>query len=161
MNKDAAAKAVKETYPSIDWDRFEDIDRALNFDLWYGTGSEYWGKAEDLEHYTWEGSEKAVKDLEKVLEPLPHEMWVDCEGEWCVVYTNPDDFDAYWHYYSVDGEHELEYRFENSAGRYFCIEDGKEYEPNLNCEAIWVGGEWEKFNVRQVLMFDETYRQVF
>lgn len=163
------SELIKQQYPQINWARFEDIDRALNFELWYGTANEYWGHAEDLEYYTWEGLEKACKDLEEILEPLPYEMWFDCDGESIVTDTNPGDYDGYWNYDCLYCEDQLEYEFRDGKSRYIGLDsgnrcegnDGAPHEPDLNKEAIWVGGEWEEFNVREELMFDETYKQIF
>lgn len=158
------AELIKQLYPNINWARFEAIDTVLNFELWWGTVNEYYPSAEDWpDGYVYPGLEKCMQDMIDILEPLPHEMWFDCDGESCITDTDPEDYDGYWNYFCqcCDGLEQLEYEFKNGKGRYFSIEDGTEHEPDLHREAIWVGGEWEKFNVRKALMFDETYKQVF
>jgi hypothetical protein len=164
-------KLVKQQYPQVDWSRFEDIDRALNFELWYGTANEYWGHAEDLEHYTWEGFEKAVADIEEVLEPLPHELWFDCEGGSIVTDSDPEDYEGYWNY---PCEYCGEWLFTEDSGKSWIDDTGGDccsgndelenenepHKPDYN-NPVWNGGEWEKFNVRKAMMFDETYKQVF
>lgn len=128
-------RAIKEAYPNVDWARFEDIDRALNWELWHGPlPDDYWTDVEPLDHYEWQGFEQAVKDIEEVLEPLPHEVWVDndCDPPF-VSETDPEDDDANW-----------------------------EIDPDGESPDVWIGGEnWSKINVRETVMHHETWKQVF
>lgn len=167
------ARLLKDMFPDINWDQFEDIDRALNFELWFGTSSEYFAgetPAEDLEHYTWEGLEKACKDIEEILEPIPYELWYDIDGGECLTDSDPQNYEPYWTY---------ECKF---CDEWLITEDGKVWSDSTDGDCCsgnrngenenqphvpdyntgeWRGGDWEKFNVRKALMFDETYKQVF
>lgn len=128
-------RAIKEAYPDVDWDRFEDIDRALNSELWYGPlPDDYWTYVDPLDHYTWQSFDKAVKDIEEVLESLPHEVWVDkdCDPLY-VTETDPEDDNANW-----------------------------EIDPDGEVPDVWIGGDnWSKINVRETVMHHETWKQVF
>lgn len=175
---DKQIAAVKEVWPNINWDRFEDIDRMLNMDLWYGTAHEYFGgdsPAETLEHYEWEGFEKAVKDMEEVLADLPSEAWWDGDAEW-ISTTNPDDDDYNWRYTCRMCDESLRVEFvkfdepqKGMYGKHIYLDD----EDKTECKSVegdhtpsdepyWVGGyEWEDIDPRKIVMFDETYKQVF
>jgi len=162
MDKSKVIELIKEMYPKVDWLAFEDCDRSLNWELWNGPlPSNYWTYVEPLEHYVWKGFEQACKDIEEILSTIPHEMWFDLDGESCITDRHPENEDSYWNYTSVDGEHQLEYEYKNGKSRYISIEDGREYEPDLHQESIWVGGDWESFNPRQILMHEESWKQVF
>ena len=130
------ADLIKERYPDIEWDKFEDADRALNWELWHGTlPDNYWTYVEPLEHYVWRGFEIAVGDIEEILSPLPHEMWYDADCDY-LTENDPEDIDENWEY----------------------IED----EDGNVVDALWLGGySWEKINLRQKLMYEESWKQVF
>ena len=167
MANDKMAKAIKEAYPDINWLRFEDIDRSLNFDLWYGTASEYFGedKAEPLEHYEWKGYVQAETDIRELLEPLPDEMWWDGDCEQ-LTDKDPNDDEYNWLFTcqycgelirSVDRKL-VNYETEEET----CPEALDGHDENWNVESLWIGGEdWTKINLRKELMFDETFKQVF
>lgn len=127
---------IKETFPDIDWDKFEDIDRALNWELWNGPLPEnYWTEVEPLEHYEWKGWVKACNDIEKILSPLPWTAWWDGESD-CIDLISPDDNEMYW-------------SDEETVDGVFFASD-------------WIGPEsFEEINLRQKLMHKETFSQVF
>lgn len=163
----AMINAIKEKFPEIDWEKFEDIDRSLNFDLWYGTADEYFGedKAEPLEHYEWRGFIQAEKDITELLEPLPWEMWWDEDCDF-LTDSSPEDDENNWLYtcqycgeniYNENGV--LVDNINNDAR---CQESADGHDEDWNRESIWIGGEnWSKINLRKELMFDETFKQVF
>lgn len=174
-------KAIKQTFPNIDWDRFEDIDRSLNFDLWYGTASEYFGedKAEPLEHYEWRGFVQAEKDIEELLDPLPWEMWWDADCDY-LTDKDPEDDEGNWRWPCqycgeyvreettyVDGKRIVSFIDDTDgdccSGNDEGENENESHDVDYNTTTpIWVGGYgWTKINLRRELMFDETFKQVF
>lgn len=116
-------KNVMETFPKFNWDRFFDIDRALNWELWHGPlPDDYWTEVEPLDHYVWRGIETAADDLRDMLGELPGTLWRDVDGD-CIADTDPWEFEDYWAF----------------------DEDDEDAEP------IWVGGEWQEFSPRDLL----------
>ena len=100
---DNKIQAIKAAYPDVDWNKFFEADRALNWELWHGPlPSNYWIEVEPLEHYEWKGFLQAVKDIQEMLSSIPHEVYWDCDGDWFAE-TNPDNIDDYWEEF-VDGE---------------------------------------------------------
>lgn len=98
--------AIKEAFPDINWDRFEDIDRALNAELWHGPWNSNW--AEPLENYRWAGFAQACKDIEETLKDLPYEVYYDVDAE-NVCINNPEDDPENWidDEFWVGGEYEV------------------------------------------------------
>ena len=154
------ADAIKEAYPDINWNKFEDMDRATNAELWHGPlPSDYWTYADPLEHYVWQGYEKAVEDIIEILDPLPNEMFYDRDGNY-VTSQNPDDDDSNWEYHCELCEEYIR----KEGDTWESIDDlnsNCKHSPDYMKESIWVGGEWECINVRKELMFDETYKHIF
>lgn len=154
MNREACITLVKEQFSAINWAKFEEMDEMLNFDLYFGTAHEYYSDNPG-DHYTWKGYSQAVEDMQALLEPLPDEMWFDCDGECIVTETDPEDYEGYWEYTC------------GKCGEFFSVGDddvcvdGTDHDSNSFFSPLWVGGEWEKFKVRQVLMFKETYNHIF
>jgi hypothetical protein len=119
--------AIKAYYPDIKWDLFEDIDRALNWELWHSPlPSNYWTEVEPLEYYTWKGIEQACEDIIEILHNVNETVYIfpDWEG---VGFEDP----------SLD---------ENN------------YDPE---SGEWIGEDFRAEPTRKVLMFKETYSQVF
>lgn len=142
---------IKAAYPDINWYRFEDIDKALNFELWHGTAYEYFGgdsPAEELEHYKWESFEKAESDIREILDPLPGEIWLDLDGDGFSS-SDPEDYDGYWSYHCATCD---DWHFGDD------VPEGHEFRNDTPGE--WSGGEWERVDPRKLLMFEETYKQV-
>lgn len=176
MNKEQTAKAItaiKETYPDINWERFEIMDRVLNGYLWHGPsfGLFLEDNPDWTTGYTYPGLKQCMKDIEEILEPLPHEMWFDLDGQCIVTNSDPNDFDDYWRYFCKYCDMLL---WKDDNGAWVDDSDGdccsgdddlnnenQPHEPDIHCPPIWVGGEWEKINVRKTLMCVETYKQVF
>jgi len=130
-NEVEIAKAVQEMYPDIDWPRFEEINRSLNWELWYGPLPEdYWTVAEPLEHYKWQGYMKAEDDLREILEPVNYDLWYD-EDSGVVTDKNPEDDENNW----------------------IHDEESDSYE--------WVGYGWITVNAIEALTYVEVYKQVF
>jgi len=124
------ANIIKEMYPNINWDLFEDMDRALNWELWHGTlPDNYWTEVEPLDHYTWVGFSQAEDDIRAILEPVASELYWDRDCDF-MCENDPYDDDELW----IEEEDD-EYYF---AG----------------------GDNWTKIDPREVLMHVETYRQV-
>jgi hypothetical protein len=87
----AIADAIKALYPDVDWDRFEDADRALNWELWHGPlPDNYWTEVEPLEHYVWQGFQQAEQDIREMLDPVSRLMYLDRDCDF-VTDMNPDD----------------------------------------------------------------------
>jgi hypothetical protein len=164
------ADLIKQLYPNINWARFEAIDTVLNFELWWGTVNEYYPSAEDWpDGYVYPGLDKCMQDMIDILAPLPHEMWFDCDGESIVTEDNPEDYEPYWTYkceycgewLNTDGKVWVDHTDGDCcSGNDDGENENQVHIPDYNT-AEWCGGEWEKFNVRKALMFDETYKQVF
>jgi hypothetical protein len=134
--------AIKQKYTDIDWDKFEDMDRALNWELWHGPlPSNYWKDSDDgeavepLEHYDWQGWIQAQTDIQEILDPIPQTLYFDSDSN-TITETNPDDDENNWDYI-------------------------KDSDGNIT-ESIWIGGEsWIEVNPREYLMYVETFKQVF
>jgi hypothetical protein len=181
MARDNIAKQIKQQYPNINWDRFEDIDKALNFELWYGTASDYFGedKAEPLEHYEWKGFVTAEKDIVEILDSLPHELWYDNDADFLADEGyDPENDDRNWLWKCehceeyvwmeqnyVDGKLVTTYISDTDVDGCTESEDklhDVDYTSYNSPEPVWCGGEsWEKIDVRKELMFVETWKQVF
>ncbi len=72
---DAAIEFVTNSYPTVDLAKMRDLDRMLNWELWHGPlPSNYWTEVEPC-NTPWHGFEAASKELEELLDPLPHEVW--------------------------------------------------------------------------------------
>lgn len=134
-----AAAAVKEMFrDEVDWELFEDMDRATNVELWHGPlGAQYWADPDPGltgTRYQWQGFEQACEDMTKLLEPLPHKLWWDADSD-TLSTINPDDDENNW-----------------------WTGDDNEFED----DPVWVGGDnWWEFSVRQVLMYDVTFSHIF
>lgn len=132
-NKAEIAQLIKEEFPHIDWNKFEEIDKALNTELWHGPmPSAYWTDADPLEHYTWNGYVQAEIDLRDLLDDLPSEVFLDRDFDE-ILLENPEDNPDNW-----------------------------EEDPDNEDEQVYIG-PWEyiQFDPRKVLMFSETYKQVY
>lgn len=78
------SKPLREDY----WKRLKEINRALNWTVLNGPfPAEYWTDVEPLDHYKWEGDDKAVDDLREMLEKLPSTIYYDEDG--CVYTSDP------------------------------------------------------------------------
>lgn len=129
---DEAIRFVTDNYPQVNIAKMRDLDRMLNWELWHGPlPDNYWTEVEPCDT-PWHGFEAASKELESLLDPLPHEVWWEADFE-CITETDPDDDESNW---EVDPEGE---------------------EPD-----VWIGGEsWHKLNLRRILLHIETWKQVF
>jgi hypothetical protein len=159
--EDTIDNLIRETYPQIDWKKFDEINRSLNWELWHGPlPSDYWTVAEPLEHYEWKGYRQAENDIREILEPLPGEMWFDLDGQSVITDSDPDNYDPYW---SFTCEHCGMIIFqEEPNGKYLSYEGGDcEHSPDYKVEAIWTGGDWMSFNPAKVLCHEEVYSQAF
>lgn len=128
MNQPSAGQkkiaAIKEAFPDIDWDRFEDIDMSLNTELWHGTMPDnYWTEAQPLQHYRWAGFEQACKDIVDTLKDLPCEAWWDDDAD-ILLLDDPENDEANWD------------------------------------EDDWIASI-TKVDPRQIVMYPETYKQVY
>lgn len=104
-NKNHVAEAIRETFSNINWPRIDDLNRAINWELWHGElPSDYWTKVEPLENYRWSSFEQAVVDLREALESLPGELYVDEDGS---VYLN-DPYEDPHYYWSDDDDNDDE-----------------------------------------------------
>lgn len=123
--------AVKALYPETDWDRFEDINRAMNMELMYGPfGRDYWHDVDPLENYDWDGFSKAASDLKQMLDDLPWTLYYE-EDSGVLSETDPEDIEDNW--MVVDEE---------------------------SGEAIWAGGEWYIVHPAEYIVAKEVYRYV-
>lgn len=87
---------LKALFPDFNWHRFEELRRAMNYELWQGPmPADYWKEAEPLEHYKWKGWERAVEDIENMLSLLPTEVYYDLDTN-CVLLDNPEDDEENW-----------------------------------------------------------------
>ena len=128
----AVIRQIEERYPNIDFRAFFEADKALNAELWHGPlPLDYWTYSDPLEHYIWQGVEKACDDIREMLSELPTEIWIDLDCD-CVVYSDPNEDEHNWHYDSED-----------DAPVWVGSEDWSNYDP------------------RELLMFTESYRQAF
>ena len=120
--------------PDVNWPMVDDLDRAINWELWHGTlPDDYWTYVEPLERYAWRGFKQACEDLREALDSLPGTVYVD-DNDW-VYMSDPSNNSEYW---STEGL------------------DGEEVEP------YWIGPEsWTGVNPRKILLHKETYSQVF
>lgn len=122
---------IKALYPELNWDRLEEIDRAVNWELWHGPlPSDYWTVAEPLEHYVWEGYDKAVNDLIEFMQDIPSELFYDNDSG-VVTEHNPEDDESNW-----------------------------EEDADENWHWIG-GEEWQRINTYQELTHKEVYNHVF
>ena len=81
---------LRELFPDVEWDKLEEADRALNWDLYWGPlPYDYWTEAEPLEHYEWRGQIQAMKDIPEMLDPLPPEIWWDAWTD-CIEISDPE-----------------------------------------------------------------------
>lgn len=126
---------IKAAYPDIDWSKFEDIDRALNWELLFGPQTEgYWTDIEPLDHYEWQGFTQAVSDIREILDPLPERLFWD------------SDCDDLW----LSDPYEDERNWEHNENR--DLEDEQSYM------GPW---EYEAIDPRKVLMYKSTWEQVY
>lgn len=126
---------VKATFPNIDYLKFEDIDRAVNWELWHGPLQEewnYWNEVEPLEHYKFTTFDQACKDLVEILSDLPAEIWIDEDAD-CILTSDPSEDEANW----------------------IIDPDGEVCDHYIGPDNITVA------DPRQILMFKESYSQVF
>lgn len=163
------AAAIKVAYPEIDWDLFEDIDRALNWELWHGPlPANYWTEVEPLDHYEWKGYVQAEKDIREVLDDLPHRLYYDSDAEF-VTEMNPEDDPSNWVYTCKFCDQTLYWQDGNI---YVDITDGdccsgnddleNENEPHVPSDyAEWIGDSWGEIDPRKELMHVESWKQVF
>lgn len=165
----AQAQAVKNAFSDINWDLFEDMDKALNTELWHGPlPDDYWTYADPLEHYKWRNFEQAEKDIREILEPLPAEMYFDVDGGEFATTDNPEDDDDNWGShckYCGETLYQESGTWVDDTGGDVCSGNDdleNENEPHVSDDSyFWRGGEWERFNPREALMFKESWKQVF
>lgn len=87
---------IKEFFPKTNWNRVNEIHRALWYELLYGPMSaDYWVDVEPLEFYTWQGWAQAVDDLKEAIDELSHEMYYEPETG-CITQYDPEHDDANW-----------------------------------------------------------------
>jgi hypothetical protein len=97
MNSSKFIAEIQLMYPDIEWSKFFDADRALNWELWHGVLPEgYWKEAEPLEHYVWKDWEKAQTDIIEILSDLPAFVYYECDTD-CILLSNPEDDEANWY----------------------------------------------------------------
>jgi hypothetical protein len=79
----------------IDWDRFQDISRAALYELNYGPmGVDYWTYTEPLANYEWSNWNKAIEDLNEILQDLPYTIWYNYfDGS---IYADIPQIDSDW-----------------------------------------------------------------
>jgi hypothetical protein len=93
---EGVARQIRDLFPDIKWDLLEEVNRAANWELWWGPlPDEYWTEAEPLELYVWQGFEKACDDIREILEDLPYSLWLDQDSD-CISDTDPELFDEHW-----------------------------------------------------------------
>lgn len=108
LNRKAIISAYKERFPDFEWDKFFEIDRALNAELWYGplpTG--YWSEVDPLEYYEWVNFQQGMEDLRDMLTSIPGEMYWDNDFEG-LLNNNPYNDEGNWQS-SEDCEDEMDY----------------------------------------------------
>ena len=89
-NEQEIINAITVMCPDIDWNKFFDADRALNWELWHGTLPDgYWTEVEPLEFYEWKGFEQASKDIPELLGDLPDTIYYDCDAG-CIIFSDPE-----------------------------------------------------------------------
>lgn len=123
--------AYKEQFPEFRWDKFFEIDRAVNWELWNGSlPDNYWTEVEPLEHYRWVNWERGLEDLKEMLDELPAEMFWD--NDWDGLMENdPYDDESYWEpSEDPDFEGEMDYY---GPQEYYKIETAKE----LLYDEVW------------------------
>lgn len=94
-----AIRAIRAAYPAFNWDRFDDLNRSVNWELWHGVlPDDYWTDVEPLEHYEWAGYEQAERDLIALLADLPADVWIDhnCDAECACSDKEPEEFEECW-----------------------------------------------------------------
>lgn len=131
MNSSRFVDLVKQSYPDIDWDKVEEADRALNFELYFGPlPSDYWTECEPLNHYEWHGWQKACDDISDMLSDLPDRIYYSDDAE-IISIINPEDDEDNWH--------------KDEDGNYCC----------------WQGFDYWKLNPRKYVLREESYKQVY
>lgn len=123
--EEKALDHIREVFPDFNWDRFIDINRSLNAELWHGPLPEdYWTYADPLEHYVWPGSwTKAADDLQELLEELPHEIWIDEDG---FIYLDDPENDDENYEVSEDGDYIAwigPYYFSTTVAKLICSKE--------------------------------------
>ena len=87
---------IKDAYP-VDWKRFQDADRALNWEYYNGPMPEgYWDDVEHLEHYEWRGYKRAVADIREMLDDLPEELFINTDAEYISEQIPEDEDFSEW-----------------------------------------------------------------
>jgi len=131
MNDDRVAILIKEAFPSIDWNKVNEADRALNFELHFGPlPSDYWSECEPLHYYEWKGWEKACHDLSEMLSDLPVKIFYSEDAE-CISISHPEDDPENWTKY----------------------EDSDEY--------YWSGFDYWELNPLKYVLHKESYMQIY
>jgi hypothetical protein len=96
MNNSRFVELVKDSYPDIEWDKFFEADRALNWELWHGPlPSDYWTEVEPLKFYEWKGWEKAQTDIIEMLSDLPDQLYYSDDIDFISI-NNPEDDEENW-----------------------------------------------------------------
>ena len=96
MNSVRVKTLIQEAFPSIDWNKVEEADRALNFELYFGPlPFDYWTEAEPLEFYEWNGWIKAADDISEMLSDLPDRIFYSEDAEIISIY-DPEDDEENW-----------------------------------------------------------------
>lgn len=164
MGTKTIADAIKEAYSDINWDRFEDIDRALNWELYNGPlPSNYWTEVEPLDHYEWKGFIQAERDIVEILDPLPAELYYD-ESAGFVTSKNPEDDDENWLFtcqYCGETIRRVEGKLADDYDNSECSESETGHDEDWNKDSVWAGGEWTIIDPRKELMYVESWKQVF
>jgi hypothetical protein len=105
MNDARVFTLIKEAFPSIDWNKVSEADRALNWELWYGPlPSDYWTECEPLDYYQWNGWEKAAEDISEMLSDLPEKIYYSEDVD-IISITNPEDDEENWFVDENDNYH--------------------------------------------------------
>ena len=96
MDKNHVISLIKSNFPTIDWNKFEEADRALNYELWYGPlPSGYWTEVDPLEYYVWSGFDKACDDIIEILSDLPNFVYYEDGCEYLLL-ENPENVQDFW-----------------------------------------------------------------
>lgn len=92
---DPDEKQLRQLIEGVDWDRFDELNRSLNWELWMGPMvDDYWTEVDPLEHYKWEGFVKAEEDIREIADTFPATMWCDEDG--AIMTSDPYDDEYYW-----------------------------------------------------------------
>jgi len=88
---------LKKDYPHFQWDRLEEINRALNWELHFGPLEPgYWVAIEPLDHYEWHGGAQALTDIQEMMNNLPVTLFYDLDFGEFAGETHPYNEDHNW-----------------------------------------------------------------